>query len=295
MKHAFLLAVVVLLFLGVQGCEKKTTEVVYDENLSPPVGLRSITGHGEIRLLWYTSNFERYFNGYEIWRMDSLYSGSPTPQEIPSGFEMRATIPKISPCNTLQSYAQGGLQNATTYSFLVVATNNKDEISQPSNIINDTPRPETSEIDYDTMHAYPHFRCGYELSYLPSDTSVVDLSAINRPEYSTDDGIGDFILELLNFEGGVGNRLWLAATNGGGIMDLGYMQDWNDADIAPQTGYAETGHSVYAIQGHVYAIKTGDNHYGKIQIMDLDVGWQGLSLKACYQTKEGEPQYKIRP
>ena len=103
MKHAFLLAVVVLLFLGVQGCEKKTTEVVSAENLSPPVGLRSITGHTKITLLWYTSNYESNFDGYEIWRMDSLYSGSPTPQEIPSGFEMVASISKNSPCNTLQS------------------------------------------------------------------------------------------------------------------------------------------------------------------------------------------------
>ena len=295
MKQILLLVVVVLLSLGVQGCEKKTTEVVSAENLSPPVGLKSITGDTKITLLWYTSNYESNFNGYQIYRMDSLYSGSTTPQEIPSGFEKKASFSMSSPCNTLQSYAQGGLQNGTTYSFLVVATNSKNEISPPSNIINDTPRPETSEIDYDTMHAYPHYRCGYELSYLPSDTNVVDLSDINRPEYSTDDGVGDFILELLNFEGGVGNRLWLAGTNGGGIMDLGYMQDWNDADIAPQTGYAQTGYSVYAVKGHVYAIKTGNNHYGKIQIIDLDVDAQWLSLKACYQTKEGEPQYKIRP
>ena len=292
MKHAFLLAVVALLFLGVQGCEKKTTEVVSAENLSPPVGLRSITGDVKITLLWYTSNYESNFNGYEIWRMDSLYSGSLTPQEIPPGFVMVASIPKSGHCNTLQSFAQSGLTNGTTYSFLVVATNSENEISQPSNIINDTPRPETSEIDYDTLNIAPNKR-GYELSnFNVTEMYDVDIDSL----YNTTDGVGDFILERLNFPGGIDeNRLWLAGTNGGGMMDLGYMKDWNDADIAPDTGYADPGYSVYAIAGHVYAIKTGDNHYGKIQLIEVKGkdGW--LSLKACYQTKEGEPQYKIRP
>jgi len=292
MKHAFLLAVVVLLFLGVQGCGEKTTEVVSAENLSPPVGLRSITGDGEITLLWYTSNHETNFNGYEIYRMDSLYSGSTTPQEIPSGFENPAPIPKSGSCNTLQSYPQGGLQNGTTYSFLVVATNSKNEISQPSNIINDTPRLETPEENYatlDTGDLSMCLRCAYELS----DFSVIDTSFIDN--YNTEDSVGDLVLEKLNFPGGVGDRLWLAGLNGGGIMDLGFMSDWNDADIAPDTGYAPTGYSVFAIVGHVYAIKTGDNHYGKIQVINLHVGAGRLKFKACYQTKEGEPQYKIRP
>ena len=291
MKQTFLLALVALLFLGVQGCGEKTTEVVSAEKLSPPVGLRSITGDGNVTLLWYTSNYESNFNGYEIWRMDSLYSGSPTPQEIPPGFENPAPIPKSSPCDTLQSYPQS-LTNGTTYSFLVVATNTKGEKSRPSNIINDTPRPETPETDYATLeigNLSMCLRCAYELS----DFSVIDTSFID--DYNTEDSVGDLVLERLNFTGGVGDRLWLAGLNGGGIMDLGFMSDWNDADVAPNTGYAPTGYSVYAIQGHVYAIKTGDNYYGKIQVLDLnvDAGW--LKFKACYQTKEGERQYKIRP
>lgn len=78
-------------------------------------------------------------------------------------------------------------------------------------------------------------------------------------------------------------------------MDLGYMQDWNGADVAPGTGYAETGYSLTAIAGHVYAIKTGDNLYGKIQIMDMDVGAGWLSFKTFYQTQVWNRQYKIRP
>jgi hypothetical protein len=290
MKQIVLLLLVLMLFVGIQGCEKKTTEEVVAETLSAPLGLRSITGDRQVTLVWYASNYESHFNGYEIHRLDTLYSDTTAPEEIPSGFTRVASIPKSNPCNTIQSVTQVNLQNGKTYSFLIVATNTRGEMSKPSNIVTDIPRPETVELEYDTLSISPNMS-GYELSKL--DTT--DMSDLHRPEYYSDDGEGDFILELLNFPGGVANRLWFAGTNDGGMMDLGYMKDWNDADIAPETGYAPTGYSLYAQPGHVYAIKTGDNHYGKIQVIDLnvDAGW--LSLKACYQTKAGEPQYKIRP
>lgn len=291
MKQTFLLVLVVLLCLGILGCEKKTTEVVSPETLSPPVGLKSITGDKEITLLWYASNYESDFNGYKIY-MDTLYSGTTTPEEIPSGFTEITFLPKDTPCYTLQSYPRYNLKNGTTYYFLVVATNEKNEISRPSNIINDTPRPETG-TEYAIISSYDlsETECGYELATF----SVTDMTGINTSDYSTPSGLGDFICERMDFPGGVGDRLWLAGTNKGGIMDLGFMSDWDDADMAPETGYAPTGYSLYAIEGHVYAIKTGDNHYGKIQIMDLDVGAAWLSFKACYQTKKEERQYKIRP
>lgn len=289
MKYAFLLAMVAFLLLGVQGCEKKTTETVLAETLSPPLGLRSITGNQQITLLWYTSNYESDLSGYEVYKVDSLYSDTTAPQQVPSEFTKVTSLPKSSPSNTIQTYIHHNLQNGTTYSFLVVAAkDNWSKISQPSNIINDTPRPETVEGDYDILWSNTYIeRCGYELS----NFDTTDMSDIHTPEYYTDDGEGDIICEKLDFPGGVGYRLWLAGTNNGGIMDLGYMKDWNDADVAPDTGYAETGYSLTAIPGHVYAIKTGDNRYGKIQVIEVNVLAEWLSLKACYQTKEGERQY----
>ncbi|MFQ6002162.1 MAG: hypothetical protein ACE5KJ_00260 [Candidatus Zixiibacteriota bacterium] len=287
MKHTFLLALAVLLLLGVQGCEKTTTETVPAETLSPPLGLKSITGDKEITLLWYTSNYESDFNGYKVYRLDSLYSDTTAPREIPPGFVEVATLPRNTPCNTIQSYPEDDLENGTTYSFLVVAAkDNWTKISQPSNIINDTPREETSEGFDDTLIWASSIyidKCGYELSTF----RVTDMTGINTSDYSTPSDTGDFICEKINFEGGVEYRLWLAGTNNGGIMDLGYMKDWDDADVAPETGYAKTGYSLTAIPGHVYAIKTGDNHYGKIQVkrVEVEAGW--LSFKACYQIQEG--------
>jgi hypothetical protein len=256
--------------------------------------LRSITGDREITLLWYTSNYESDLSGYEIYMVDSLYSEDTAPAEIPSEFEKVSSHPKSSPCNTIQSRTISNLTNGTTHSFLVVAAkDNWGKISEPSNIINDTPRPETIASEYDTIWASVLYKnkSGYELS----DFSVTDMTDIHTSDYHTDDGEGDFICERINFEGGVGERLWLAGTNNGGVMDLGYMQDWDDADVAPQTGYAETGYSLTAIPGHVYAVKTGDNHYGKVQVLNRNVAAGWVSLKACYQTKAGERQYRIRP
>lgn len=294
MKQTFVLAAVVLLFLGVQGCDQTGTKSVPAESLSPPLGLKSITGDEEITLLWYTSNYENDLNGYEIYRYDGSYSSSSAPQQIPSGFTKVDSLSKSTPSNTIQSRTITSLQNGTTYSFLVVAAKGDwTEISQPSNIINDTPRKETSEGSRDTIWAssVQKSKSGYELSSF----SVTDMNDIHTPGYYTDDGLGDFICEKINFQGGVEYRLWLAGTNSGGVMDLGYMQDWDDADVAPGSGYASTGYSLTAIPGHVYAIKAGDNHYGKIQIIDLDVGTGWMSFKACYQSQTGNRQYKPRP
>ncbi len=294
MKQVLLLAAAALVLLSVQACDETVTKSVPADTLSPPLGLKSITGDEEVTLLWYTSNYEDDLSGYQIYRYDGLYSGTSAPQEIPSGFTKVDSLPKSSPSNTIQSRTIDELENGTTYSFLVVAAKDSwADISQPSNIINDTPRREMLLGDSDTVWASSLFkeRCGYELS----DFSVTDMTDIHVPGYYTDDGLGDFICERINFEGGVEYRLWLAGTNDGGVMDLGYMQDWDDADVAPSTGYASTGYSLTAIPGHVYAVKTGDNHYGKIQVIDLDVGAGWVAFKACYQPQTGNRQYKPTP
>jgi hypothetical protein len=294
MKQVMLIALAVLMSLWMQGCDQKSTEVVSPEKLSPPLGLKSITGDGEITLLWFTSNYESDLSGYMIYEYNGTYPSTSAPEEIPSGFTKIDSLSKSNPSNTIQSLTITGLQNGTTYSFLVVAVMDSwSKESHPSNIINDTPREETQAGSSDTIWASSVHKdkSGYELS----DFSVSDMNDINTSNYSTTDGEGDFICEKINFQGGVAYRLWLAGTNNGGVMDLGYMQEWNDADLAPSAGYAATGYSLTAIPGHVYAVKTGDNHYGKIQVIDMDVDAGWVSFKACYQTQAGNRQYKPKP
>jgi hypothetical protein len=294
MKQTLLIALVLILALWLQGCDETINKIVSPEKLSPPLGLKSITGDEEITLLWYTSNYESDLSGYFVYQYIGSYSTTSVPEDIPSSFTKVDSLTKSSPSNTIQSRTITGLENGTTYSFLVVAVKNDwSEQSQPSNIINDTPRKETQPGSSDTIWASSVLKSksGYEFL----DFSVSNMNDIHTPGYYTDDGEGDFICERINFEGGVEERLWLAGTNNGGVMDLGYMQDWNDADMAPSSGYAATGYSLTAIPGHVYAVKTGDNHYGKIQVINLnvDAGW--VSFKACYQTQAGNRQYKPKP
>jgi hypothetical protein len=47
MKQTLVLAAVNLLFLGVPGGDSTLTKPVNAESLSPPLGLKSITGHEE--------------------------------------------------------------------------------------------------------------------------------------------------------------------------------------------------------------------------------------------------------
>ena len=82
----------------------------------------------------------------------------------------------------------------------------------------------------------------------------------------------------------------------GQIQDLGYMSDWDEADVAPASGYFPSGYSVQAIEGHVYAVKTGSpRNYGKIHVLEVNITDAWVSFKACYQTDPGNREYKIKP
>ena len=292
MKKTALLFIFVFLFVMFQGCEDKITEVISPEKLSPPLGLKSITGDESVILFWYTSNYENDLEGYFIYQYQGAYSTATVPENVPGVFSKVDSIAVSSPSNQVKSRTISGLSNGTTYSFLVVAA--KDDwtkISQPSNIIQDTPRSESAQ--YATIYGFTQdsTSAGYELS----DFSVADLSNLNRSQYTTPSGIGDIICEKFAPRPGA-DRIWLAGCNGGQIMDLGYMSDWNDADMAPADGYFPTGYSVQAIQGHVYAVKTGSpTHYGKIHVLDVSIPGAWVEFKACYQTDPGNRQYKIKP
>jgi hypothetical protein len=292
MKRLVLFLILVFILAMVQGCEDKITKVLSPEKLSPPLGLKSITGDESVVLFWYTSNFENDLDGYFIYQYDGDYHNTIIPEDVPGSFYKVDSLIVSPPSNRVQSKTISNLSNGTTYSFLVVAAkDNWLEISEPSNIIKDTPRDESAE--YRTIYAFgmDSTKAGYELS----DFTVVDLSNLNRSEYTTPSGIGDIICEKFAPRPGA-DRVWLAGCNLGEIQDLGYMADWDEADIAPGPGYFPSGYSVQAIEGHVYAVKTHiPTHYGKIHVLEVSntSGW--VSFKACYQTDPGNREYKIKP
>jgi len=293
MKRLAVLLISVLMLTLVQGCEDKITEVISPEKLSPPLGLKSVTGDQSVFLFWYTSNYENDLDGYIIYQYDGQYPDKGAPEDIPAFFNPVDSLNVNPPSDDIQSITIGNLNNGDTYSFLVVAAKDDwSKVSQPSNIIYDTPREESATYDRIYGYAQNKEESGYELS----NFSVTDLTGLNTTTYITPSGIGDIICEKFAPRPGA-DRVWLAGCNNGQIQDLGYMSDWDDADIAPSTGYFPSGYSVQAIQGHVYAVKTGDSpaHYGKIHVLDVSIPSAWVSFKACFQTDPGNREYKTKP
>jgi hypothetical protein len=292
MRQVTLILILLLVFAFFQGCEDKITEVLSPEKLSPPLGLKSITGDSSVVLFWYTSNYEDDLSGYFIYQYEGTYSTTTVPEDVPLVFFKVDSLAVSSPSNQTKSKMIGNLNNGTTYSFLVVAAKDDwTEISQPSNIIQDTPRDESAK--YDTIYGFAQNKeeSGYELS----DFSVTDLTGLNTSTYTTPSGIGDIICEKFAPRPGA-DRVWLAGCNNGQIQDLGYMADWDEADMAPGSGYFPSGYSVQAIEGHVYAVKTASpTHYGKIHVLEVSITNAWVSFKACFQPDSGNRQYKSKP
>jgi hypothetical protein len=269
------------------GCDEDSVlpDVVDPDDLSPPLGLLSITGDGKVTLFWWCSNYGDDLDGYVIYMIEGALGGDPG-QEVPAGFTALDSIQVAGPCSQQISVDVDGLTNGTTYSFLVVAAKDDwDDISHTSNIIEDTPRPETAGVARLYAKQVDATEAGFEMD----DFSVVDCTNLDDQTYDNPAG-GDAMCE--RFDIGVGTRMWLDGINGAEIQDIGYMADWDDADRAPAAGYAATGHSVEAIMGHVYAVKTSDVNYAKIQVTDLDTNDGWIEIKTAYQPQVGNTEYK---
>jgi hypothetical protein len=275
----------VMLFIG--GCSEKE-EVVGPSELPPPLGLSSITGDEKVTLFWWCSNYEDDLNGYRIYYAEGEHEGDPV-ESIPEQFVQIDSIKVDAPCAGQHRVDIEELENGVTYSFLVVASmDDWSKTSHTSNIIEDTPRAESAGEDTIYAYQYDQTRAGFKLS----DFSTVDCTGLDD-NYDTPSGDGDIMCERFGLEAGM--RAWIDGINKGEVQDIGFMSDWDDADEAPIDGYAESGHSIEVLMGHVYAVKTvrnGDNYYAKIQVIDIDEDYNWIIFKAAYQPDPGNTQYK---
>jgi hypothetical protein len=267
--------------------------VTVKEKLSPPLGLHSVTGNSQVTLFWYTSNYEPTFQGYYIYKAKGDLTNQSVDSTLGSQFALTDSVPISGNSDKLVTKTIAQLTNGQTYSFAVVAYAYwGEQISYPSNIIKDTPRPEITAI---TIKSASTNQVTGDDSQAGFDFNTFKVVAVPVTGYINDNGC-DLINEAYDPSKGSQIRPWLAGMNGAGIQDLGYMDALSAADIAPEQGYSETGKSISVLPGHVYAIKTGDNHYAKLIITIVGSAPDyTVTFNAAFQTETGNLNYKALP
>lgn len=267
--------------------------VIGKEKLSPPLGLHSVTGNGQVSLFWYTSNYEPSFQGYYIFRATGDLTNQSSDSSLSAQFAIVDSLPISGISDGLLNKTIKNLTNGQTYSFAVVAYAYwGEQISYPSNIINDTPRPEITSI---TLKSASTMQVPGDDSQAGFDFNTFNIVSVPATGYTSANG-ADIINEAFDPSKGNNIRQWLAGMNGGGLQDLGYMDNLDDADLAPSAGYSEEGKSIAVLVGHVYAIKTGDNHYGKLIITNIGGAPDyPITFNAAFQLQAGNRNYKPMP
>lgn len=294
-----LLSLIALFF----ACDSASTifQTLDKTKMSPPLGLQSVTQNGQITLFCYTSNYEKNFGGYYIFQANGDLTTQSSDSSLSTAFVKVDSIifneekaSNLVYSDKVVSAVRKNLTNGSTYSFAVAAYNRKDkkEISYPSNIISDTPRPDIATV---TIKSASTNQVPGDDSKAGFDFDTFAVVSVPASGY-TNSNSADIINEAFDPGNKTDIRAWFAGMNGGGLQDLGYMDNLDKADIAPDRGYSAEGKSIVAVAGHVYAVKTGNNKFGKILITAVSGAPDyAVTFNAAFQTQDGNRNYKMSP
>jgi hypothetical protein len=258
-------------------CNPTSTTTVAPNDLAPPLGLSSVTGTGAVTLQWQASNYGENREGFQVYQAAGSQASTPG-NTIPAAF---GTTP-VATLTTSQdagsfSKTVTGLVDGTTYSFLVVAfKDGGNTLSRPSDVVSDTPRRESPTLDLTNVAGNERFLTMY------TDPPAASISSTGA--------------EILcqSFNAGAGDRSGMVGQAGARIQDLGYASSWDEIDKVPlgAGSYPDATHSVEVLAGHVYAVFTGDNHYGKIWVSSLHTTDFGFTCRVAYQPQAGSTELK---
>jgi len=253
------------MFMVFQGCTFQSTDdvvVVDDSAPAAPRGVHSISGDGQVKIVWYP-NQEKDLKGYIIYR-STKKSGDYK--------EIGTVSAKVS------SFIDDDVKNGTTYYYAVSAFDydgNESDLSPE--IVEDTPRPEGRGVKLRDYIIEPN-RSGFsfadaDLGPIPFDKRYTDIYFGVDTEVSVPYIYSDTDVQ---------------------IQDLGYTDSMDEVDVSPTKGF--TTLFVEAIVGHTYAFLTPDGHYAKIRITDMKIDWVGNKVKDAwmvfdwaYQLQVGNP------
>lgn len=251
MKHRFFLLFLAAALLTI-ACDDNHDRVVYDDVVAPlpPVGIVSISLDNAVELVWI-ENQERDLDGYNIYvsdRYDGRYSYIGNSRS--------------------SRFIDHGAVNGRTYYYAVSAydfTGNESDLSK--DVVYDTPRPEGRDVQLLDRFLAPD-RAGY------------DFSRFRSVHYDTDET--DFFFEIS--DRGIP---WLVVWDDSDIQDMGFTKNLDEISRAPVEGWNPTGDAL-AVRGHTYVIKTFDNHYAKLRI--IDVTPNAVVFDWAYQIDRGNPE-----
>jgi hypothetical protein len=265
-----LLLVGLVVSLGLTGCYEKDTVVYVDDNPpAVPTGVYTITGDGEVEVLWYPVR-EDDVDGYGVYR----------------SFDANGAYQRIA---TLRDpladyYVDRSVQNGQTYYYAVDAFDRAGHESALSyETAFDTPRPAGTGIvvyaqDFDDT------RSGIDFSDYHTASFVTDWDALDANIYFHRLG------NVLYAKG------WLVGVYWNDIQDLGYTDSMDEVSWAPTMGWSVAPNGVELIEGHTYVVWTHDSYFAKFRVTDL-LGSpstpSGARIDWAYQIDVNNPE--LRP
>jgi len=249
------LSLVLLSFILITACDHGGDDIIYIDDIAPlpPVGITSVSLDNAVELSWY-ENQEPDVAGYNVYVSDR-YNGS---------------YDFIGSTRTATYLDRGAANGFTSYYAVTAYDVNGNESDLSRDVAYDTPRPEGRGVLLADRFVNP-MRAGYdfsEYSLLHFDTDFTDIY----------------------FETSSSGVPFLVVWDDTDIQDMGYTASIDEISSAPAEGWNPTGDAL-VIRGHSYVIRTFDNHYAKIRV--VDVGANSIVFDWAYQTAAGNPELLV--
>jgi len=269
----WLIGLAAILMVG--GCGEDTTTPGPEPVFAPPGSVSLVTGPNTVRLSWAPSTFEgsSEFGGYNVYVDDVPIASNDDPVFLAARLANATPLPGT--IFTVSSTAGGGsLQQGTRYYFHVRTLRNA-ELSTASNEVDTATRPEGNNgsdpsqymYDYDeltdTKSSYGwNVATGQGLAYSATvgNAAQLDVVLVEEPN-SPDDGSLLQSPSLADFTSGWPQR------NRTIFKDLGAGDAAWETSIAPDP--LTMVESIKIVADHTYAIRTYDEHWGKLRITEL--------------------------
>jgi len=269
MLRSILLISMMITLAVFAGCDEDNDRV-WDPRPEPPQGVFSITGDEEV-VIWWAGPYDRDIEEYIIYantvglNADYVEIGRRAADDNPN-------VDLI-----YYDYTHSGLGNGTTYFYAVASVDHAGQVSTLSaEDVFDTPRPEGVLYLYDIADD----QANAGIHFVAEDR--IDAASSECDAYVDSDAYGVYYLNAgdINF------------FRGTEIQGMGYTYEWDDIGYAPTTGWSDLGY-VEIIVGHTYIIKTDNNHYAKMRVMETDGA--GVRFQWAYQTEINNPELIAPP